>query len=121
VQEAGAALGGPGTRIRSPRLNDEELQRKLAFVNLLEGRRAAIEQSQWQAPTLTIAAQAFLLAVLTDDAVPKSARWVILAAGVLACLSAMLALIRLRAREVLYSEAVSAACDTADLSDSAAV
>jgi hypothetical protein len=95
----------------------QDREAAFAFVNLLEGRRASIEQAQWQAPTLTIAAQAFLLAVLTDSSVSSTARWFILVAGVLACLAAVLALVRLRAREVLYSEAVSAACTEARLPD----
>jgi hypothetical protein len=97
--------------------NNSKQARELAFVNLLEGRRAAIEQSQWQAPTLTIAAQAFLLSVLTDEDVSTTARKAILVAGVIACVAAALALVRLRAREVLYSEAVSYACDQAELPD----
>lgn len=79
--------------------------------------RAAIEQAQWQAPTLTIAAQAFLLSVLTDSDVSTTARLFILGAGVLACVAAVLALVRLRAREVQYSEAVSDACEKARLPD----
>jgi hypothetical protein len=88
------------------------------FMRLLEGRRLAYEQAQWQAPTLTIAAQAFLLSVLSDSDVSAVARTFILVAGAWACLAAALALVRLRAREVQYSGAVSYyACEEAGLLD----
>jgi hypothetical protein len=70
----------------------------------------ALDQSMWQAPALTIAGQAFLLRVLTDGSVAVVARIVILAAGVIASLAAAVALLRLRSREVLYSESVSHWC-----------
>jgi hypothetical protein len=88
------------------------------FVRLLEGRRLAYEQAQWQAPTLTIAAQAFLLTVLSNSEVSGTARVFILIAGALASFAAAMALIRLRARELLYSGAVSYhACGHAELPD----
>lgn len=58
------------------------------------------------APALTIAAQAFLLRVLTDGSVDVAARAVILAAGVLASVAAAASLLRLRWREVQYSEEI---------------
>ncbi len=88
-----------------------------AFLTLLEGRRVALEQAMWQAPTLTIAAQAFLLAVLTDSQVADTARLWILVAGIAACVAAALALVRLRVREVTYSEAVGFVCEKRCLPD----
>ena len=78
-----------------------EHERASTFLALLEGRRNSIEQSMWQAPTLTIAAQAFLLGVLTDSTISDRARLAILVAGIAACVAAILALIRLRSREIL--------------------
>jgi hypothetical protein len=86
-------------------------------VQLLEGRRSAADQAMWQAPTLTFAAQAFLLAVLTNRSVPAGARVVALAAGVAACLTAIFALFRLRAREVQHSNAIRFYCETAGIPD----
>jgi hypothetical protein len=83
----------------------------------LESRRAGIEAAQWQPPTLTIAAQAFLLFVLTNKEISKFALLCILVAGITACLAAILSIVRLRAREVLYSEAIAQACDDANLPD----
>lgn len=71
----------------------------------------------WQAPTLTIAAQAFLLIVLTDATVSDRARLLILVAGIAACVAAILSLIRLRAREILWSEGIADVCEKAGLPD----
>jgi hypothetical protein len=87
------------------------------LLGLLEARRASFDQSMWQAPTLTIAAQAFLLAVLTDDTIDDTARLWVLFAGVAACFAAILALIRLRAREVLHAEVIAYVLDKAALPD----
>jgi hypothetical protein len=75
------------------------------FLDHLERRRGELAVAQWQAPTLTIAAQAFLLQVLTDE--EAAARGWILAAGIAACIAAMVALLRLRQREILYSDAIA--------------
>jgi hypothetical protein len=91
--------------------------RAATFLTLLESRRSSADQGMWQAPTLTIAAQAFLLAVLTDETVSDSARLWILVAGIAACIAAILSLIRLRAREILFSDAIAHACDKAGLPD----
>jgi len=91
--------------------------RVATFLTLLESRRSSADQGMWQAPALTIAAQAFLLAVLTDPSVSDRARLVILVAGIAACIAAILSLIRLRAREILWSEAIADACDKAGLPD----
>jgi hypothetical protein len=89
--------------------------RVATFLTLLESRRSSADQGMWQAPTLTIAAQAFLLAVLTDPSVSERARLVILVAGIAACIAAILSLVRLRAREILWSEAIAYVCDKAGL------
>jgi hypothetical protein len=77
------------------------------YVDHLERRRSDLDRSMWQAPALTIAAQAFLLRVLTDRSVDGGARAVILAAGVAASVAAAASLLRLRAREVRYSEEIA--------------
>lgn len=106
METAGAGAG---------KLNSESARE---FVRLLDSRRLGYEQTQWQAPTLTIAAQAFLLSVLSDADVSAVARTSILVAGVFACVAAAIALIRLRARELLYSGAVAYyACEHAGLLD----
>jgi hypothetical protein len=84
-----------------------ERDRDTVFLDHLESRRGELAVAGWQAPTLTMAAQAFLLTVLTDETVPTSARIVILAAGITATVAAILALLRLRSREELYSEALT--------------
>jgi hypothetical protein len=92
-------------------------QRAATFLAHLESRRSSADQGMWQAPTLTIAAQAFLLVVLTDGSVGRTAGGAILVAGIVACVAAILSLARLRAREILFSEAIAAACDKAGLPD----
>jgi hypothetical protein len=52
-----------------------------AFAGLHEGRRNAHDVAMWQAPALTIAAQAFLLSVLTDPGLSDATRAFVLAAG----------------------------------------
>jgi hypothetical protein len=91
--------------------------RAATFLTLLESRRSSADQGMWQAPTLTIAAQAFLLTVLTDSTVSGTARLWILVAGIAACVAAILSLVRLRFRETQFSEAIAAACDKAGLPD----
>ena len=61
----------------------------------------------WNAPALTVAAQAFLLIVLTDASVDALARVAILVAGLVATMASGFSLLRLRAREVQYSEVVA--------------
>jgi hypothetical protein len=98
----------PGDRWTDP-------DRAATFLGQLESRRSSIDQAMWQAPALTIAAQAFLLTVLTDSNVDDRARAWMLVAGVAACVAAILSLVRLRAREIEYSEAIAAACDKVGL------
>jgi hypothetical protein len=95
----------------------EPTERDLALIGLLEGRRGAHDQSMWQASALIIAAQAFLLPVLANGGVALGARIIILIAGALASVAAVASLLRLRSREVSYSEAVSKRCTDAGLLD----
>ena len=60
----------------------------------------------WQAPTLTLIAQAFLLGVLTDEGVGWWVASAVAAAGILAALTAMLALWLLHDREHHFGERV---------------
>jgi hypothetical protein len=62
----------------------------------------------WRDPALTIAGQAFLLRVLADEGLDWWARAVVLAAGVLATVAAILSLRQLRKREVEYSGRITA-------------
>jgi len=71
----------------------------------------------WQAPALTIAAQAFLLNVLTDSSIDSSARVWILVAGILALVAAIASLLRLREREVRYSDAIGYYAELARIRD----
>jgi hypothetical protein len=84
-----------------------EPEREATFLKQLELRRAELTTAQWQAPGLTIAAQAFLLQVITNDQIDPYARAWILAAGVVATFAALIALLRLRQREVYYSDAIA--------------
>ena len=74
----------------------------------LEQRRVACDQAMWQAPTLTIAGQSFLLALLANQDLATDVRRLVFIAGVLAVFAAVVALLRLRSREALYSEAIAA-------------
>jgi hypothetical protein len=82
-------------------------EREAVFVEHLERRRGELAAAQWQAPGLTIAAQAFLLQILSNDDVATRARWWILVAGVVATLAALFSLLRLRQREDMYSDAIA--------------
>jgi hypothetical protein len=97
----------PGLREKEP-INGRstERERDAMFLEHVERRRTGVEQAMWQAPALTIAAQAFLLRVLTDGGVTGWVRGSVLVAGVVACLAAIFSLLRLRSREVLYSEVI---------------
>jgi hypothetical protein len=75
---------------------------------LLEGRRLAYDAAMWQAPTLVLVVQAFLLAVLTDPGVDSTVALFVAIAGVAALLVAGIALWQLHDRERHYSERVTA-------------
>jgi hypothetical protein len=95
----------------------DEQQRIFVLLDHLERRRNTFDQSMWQAPGLTIAAQAFLLTVLTDSGISTTARACILAAGISAVSAAILSLLRLRAREVEYSEPIAYYAKAAGIDD----
>jgi len=88
-----------------------------AILDHLEQRRAGLDVAMWQAPALTFAAQAFLLQVLTNENVHWVARIFILAAGVASSVAALASLIRGRAREVLYSDALASYFEAFGLPD----
>jgi hypothetical protein len=94
-----------------------EHERTLTLLDHLERRRSVLEQAMWQAPTLTIAAQAFLLFVLAGSAIDATARKVVLVAGIAACFAAVISLLRLHEREVRYSEAIAHYLNTLGIAD----
>jgi len=73
---------------------DPKLEGSETLLDHRERRRGGLEQAQWNAPALTIAAQAFLLPVLTNQNISSAARAVILAAGIAAVLAALASLWR---------------------------
>jgi hypothetical protein len=75
---------------------------------LLEGRRLAYDAAMWQAPTLVLIVQGFLLAVLTNSGVRFTVAVFVALAGVAALLVAGLALWQLHDREHHFSERVTA-------------
>jgi hypothetical protein len=84
-----------------------ERERDAVLLDHLERRRGDLAVAGWQGPALTMAAQAFLLVVLTDRSIPAYARVFILIAGVMATVAAVTSMLRLRAREQQYSEAIA--------------
>jgi hypothetical protein len=109
VRVAGAAWRGPpGYAPAVPDAGWTRQARDVALLEQLERRRYAYDQSQWQAPVLTIAAQAFLLQVLADEGLECVARGFVLAAGLLATWAAGLSLRWMRKREREYSERIEA-------------
>jgi hypothetical protein len=95
----------------------ENWDERNALLDHLERRRGALDAALWQAPALTIAAQAFLLRVLTDPSLDPIAGGFILAAGVVASWAAVRSLLRGRAREVWYSDAIAHYLETFGLPD----
>jgi hypothetical protein len=87
-------------------LSPEESAR--ATLTQLEQRRGENDRAMWLAPVITMAAQAFLLQILSDPGIPRGARLAVLVAGVLATLAACWTVLRAHAREVLYSETIQA-------------
>jgi hypothetical protein len=72
----------------------------------LEQRRVNNDRAMWLAPVITMAAQAFLLQVISDPKVGFGGRFAVLTAGIAATLAAIWTIVRGRSREVLYSEAI---------------
>ncbi|MEK6327485.1 MAG: hypothetical protein AABM66_08190 [Actinomycetota bacterium] len=77
------------------------------LIDHLERRRAGNDQAMWLAPVLVVTGQAFLLQVLSTDGLGGFARGMVLAAGMAATAAALVTLLRGRAREVEYSEAIA--------------
>lgn len=86
-------------------------------LDLLEGRRLAIDASMWQAPTLTLVAQVFLLQVLTNGAVRWAVAISVAVAGVAASVTAMFALWQLHFREREFSKRVTHHASKLGISD----
>lgn len=84
---------------------DREWERRKLRLTVLEGRRSAADGFMWQAPVLTLAVQAFLLRILATEKDPVVAT-AVAAAGVLATMTAVLALFILHDREVQFAERV---------------
>ena len=86
-------------------------------LQLLEGRRAAVDAAMWQAPTIAFAGQAFLLQILVD----KDIGWVLGTAialvGVVASLGVGLVLFNLRVLEATLSERVTGVAKALGLDD----
>jgi hypothetical protein len=72
----------------------------------LERRRLAIDQTMWQAPGLSITAQAFLYVVALNPGTPEYGRIVVLIAGLLVVLAAAFSLMKQRYLEELHSEVI---------------
>jgi hypothetical protein len=106
----------PEKRRREPSYKSEASDR-IARLELLEGRRLAYDSSMWQAPALTVAAQAFLLQVLTAPGVGWWVASFVAAAGIVASAAASLSLWQQRDREQTYSEAVAALSKELGLGD----
>jgi hypothetical protein len=98
-------MDNPSTSDEIPTPQWTESER--VFLDHLERRRGELAVAQWQAPGLTIAAQAFLLQVLANTNIDPSARKWVLWAGIAASVAALVALLRLRQREVKYSDAIA--------------
>jgi hypothetical protein len=90
---------------RAPVGSDEWERHKLR-LGLLEGRRLAIDGFMWQAPALTLVVQAFLLRVLTDKTVNCTVATAVAVAGILATITAALALFLLHNREFGFGKRV---------------
>jgi hypothetical protein len=76
-------------------------------LRLLEGRRLDLSSSMWQVPTLTVAAQAFLLQVLSNDDVGWSVALPIALAGAMASFAAGVSLLQQRSAERLHSREIA--------------
>jgi hypothetical protein len=75
-------------------------------LQLLEGRRLAIDAAMWQGPTLTLVAQAFLLVVLTDSHVKLTVAIFVALAGIVALVVVGVSLMAQRGREVELSRRI---------------
>jgi hypothetical protein len=90
-----------------PAFDGLSTETRATLLELLESRRTTIDQGMWQAPSLSLVAQAFLISVLIQGHVPLGTRIVVFAAGLSTSVAALLGLLRGRAREMQYSEAIA--------------
>jgi hypothetical protein len=80
---------------------------RLESLKLLEGRRAGHDLAMWQAPTLTVLAQTFLLTILSDPTVNRRVALGIAIVGWAVLLMAGFALWQLRDRELHFSRRIN--------------
>lgn len=77
------------------------------MFEVLEGRRIATDGQLGQMPALIVAAQAFLLTVLTRPELPARVRVAVAVAGIAATISAGVGTWQQRQREVALSERIA--------------
>lgn len=92
-----------------------EPEQRFERLLILENRRLGIDSLLGQMPALIVAAQSFLLIVLTQEGLCWVVRWVIALAGVTASCVAGIAVAIQRDREVQFSELVTAEGDALGL------
>jgi hypothetical protein len=78
---------------------------------LLEGRRLAIDGAMWQAPTLTLVGQVFLLTVLSDGSTRFVVRCFVALAGLSALVVVAVSLWQQRDRETTIRHYIDHAAD----------
>jgi hypothetical protein len=76
-------------------------------LRLLEGRRLSYDDAMWQAPTLTVLSQTFLLVILSDPSVRFGVALAIAMAGWITLFVVAIALWHLRDREEHFSERIN--------------
>jgi hypothetical protein len=90
--------------------SEEELtvEQARTLLPTLEQRRAAIDQTMWQAPALSVTAQAFLFAVALNPDTVEYGRITVLIVGMAAALAALFLLLKQRYLEELHSDLIIA-------------
>jgi hypothetical protein len=107
VVRAGPSCGRmPPVETQQPDPGEDATNERL--LSLLEQRRAAFEGVMWHVPALVVAAQAFLLQVITDDGVDYGAAVAVALAGSMASITAGIALHIQQERERWLNEQVKA-------------
>jgi hypothetical protein len=86
-----------------------------AALTILEGRRLAIDNAMWQAPTLTLVAQAFLLTVLTDSGVRFTVALFAAVGGLAALMVVAISLWQQRDRETTYRDYIDGAAGVPEI------
>jgi hypothetical protein len=76
-------------------------------LRLLEGRRLSYDAAMWQAPTLTVLSQTFLLVILSDPSVRFGVALPIAMAGWITLFVVAIALWQLRDREEQFSKRIN--------------